>query len=112
MTRNLRETKPWNWSREKHCPTFVLSPVSIAQRKRNKVRDFLGDLVLENSMANARLTEYLGGYLGSKTKGTLNAEFVKVAWALEHSVESIVRPGIAKTEYGYHVIVVTAPKSR
>ena len=63
-------------------------------------------------MVNARLTEHLGGYLGSKTKGTLNAEFVKVAWALEHSVESIVRPGIAKTEYGYHVIVVTAPKSR
>ncbi|KAJ1335335.1 peptidyl-prolyl cis-trans isomerase NIMA-interacting 4 [Microdochium nivale] len=51
-----------------------------------------------------------GGALGWKTKGELDSAFEAVAYTLEPSSESKFSYGEAKTEYGYHIIVVEGRK--
>ncbi|KAG5952657.1 Peptidyl-prolyl cis-trans isomerase pin4 [Claviceps sorghi] len=48
-----------------------------------------------------------GGALGWKTKGSLDAKFEDVAFALEPSTTSSPKIGEAKTEFGYHIIMPT-----
>lgn len=57
-------------------------------------------------MTNRRLIDNIGW----KTKGELDIAFVKVAWTLEKSEDGKMKPAIAKTEHGYHVIIVTGQK--
>jgi NIMA-interacting peptidyl-prolyl cis-trans isomerase 4 len=54
----------------------------------------------------------LGGRLGERTKGSLLAEFEKVAYTLkpEKSPNGRIHIGEAKTEHGYHLIVVEERK--
>ncbi|KAI0200742.1 hypothetical protein F4808DRAFT_150658 [Astrocystis sublimbata] len=47
-----------------------------------------------------------GGSLGQKTKGSLHPEFEKVAYSLQPTENGIVHIGEAKTDFGYHLIVV------
>ncbi|KAI2637464.1 hypothetical protein GGS21DRAFT_479995 [Xylaria nigripes] len=47
-----------------------------------------------------------GGYLGQKTKGSLDPNFEKVAYSLQPTENGIVYIGEAKTDWGYHLIVV------
>ncbi|GAW26514.1 putative peptidyl-prolyl cis-trans isomerase PIN4 [Rosellinia necatrix] len=47
-----------------------------------------------------------GGSLGVKTKGSLHPDFEKVAYALQPTENGIVHIGEAKTDWGYHLIVV------
>ncbi|KAI1437757.1 hypothetical protein GGR50DRAFT_692024 [Xylaria sp. CBS 124048] len=47
-----------------------------------------------------------GGYLGQKAKGSLDPEFERVAYSLQPTENGIVYIGEAKTEWGYHLIVV------
>ncbi|KAI2613049.1 FKBP-like protein [Hypoxylon fragiforme] len=51
-----------------------------------------------------------GGALGTKQKGELHAEFEKVAFALPESKGSNLNMGEAKTDFGYHIIVVEGRK--
>ncbi|KAG5981212.1 Peptidyl-prolyl cis-trans isomerase pin4 [Claviceps digitariae] len=51
-----------------------------------------------------------GGALGWKTKGSLDAKFEEVAFALEPSTTSSPKIGEAKTEFGYHIIMVEGRK--
>ncbi|KAK5627790.1 hypothetical protein RRF57_003505 [Xylaria bambusicola] len=52
------------------------------------------------------LTNLLGGALGLKTKGSLHPEFERVAYSLQPTENGIVHIGEAKTDFGYHLIVV------
>ncbi|KAG5922681.1 Peptidyl-prolyl cis-trans isomerase pin4 [Claviceps africana] len=52
----------------------------------------------------------LCGALGWKTKGSLDAKFEEVAFALEPSTTSNPKIGEAKTEFGYHIIMVEGRK--
>ncbi|KAI0539879.1 hypothetical protein GGR58DRAFT_204451 [Xylaria digitata] len=47
-----------------------------------------------------------GGSLGQQTKGSLHPEFEKVAYNLWPTENGIVHIGEAKTDWGYHLIVV------
>ncbi|KAK5664368.1 hypothetical protein OQA88_591 [Cercophora sp. LCS_1] len=47
-----------------------------------------------------------GGALGWKTKGSLAPEFEAVAYGLENSTTGAPKYGEAKTEFGYHIIMV------
>ncbi|KAI0446032.1 hypothetical protein F4803DRAFT_76465 [Xylaria telfairii] len=47
-----------------------------------------------------------GGSLGQQTKGSLHPEFEKVAYNLQPTENGIVHIGEAKTDWGYHLIVV------
>ncbi|KAI0969287.1 hypothetical protein F4678DRAFT_170103 [Xylaria arbuscula] len=47
-----------------------------------------------------------GGSLGQQTKGSLHPEFEKVAYSLQPTENGIVHIGEAKTDFGYHLIVV------
>ncbi|KAI1125003.1 hypothetical protein F5Y10DRAFT_268543 [Nemania abortiva] len=47
-----------------------------------------------------------GGSLGQQTKGSLHPEFEKVAYSLQPTENGIVHIGEAKTDWGYHLIVV------
>ncbi|KAI0506762.1 hypothetical protein F5B22DRAFT_650410 [Xylaria bambusicola] len=47
-----------------------------------------------------------GGALGVKTKGSLHPEFERVAYSLQPTENGIVHIGEAKTDFGYHLIVV------
>ncbi|KAI1828343.1 hypothetical protein F4861DRAFT_547435 [Xylaria intraflava] len=47
-----------------------------------------------------------GGYLGQQAKGSLDPNFEKVAYSLQPTENGIVYIGEAKTEWGYHLIVV------
>lgn len=49
----------------------------------------------------------VGGALGWKTKGSLDAKFEDVAFGLEPSTTSSPKIGEAKTEFGYHIIMVS-----
>ncbi|KAK1827237.1 peptidyl-prolyl cis-trans isomerase [Podospora conica] len=51
-----------------------------------------------------------GGALGWKTKGSLAPEFEAVAYGLENSTTAAPKYGEAKTEFGYHVIMVEGRK--
>jgi len=51
-----------------------------------------------------------GGSLGWQTKGTLDPAFESVAFALETSATSSPVIGEAKTEFGYHIIMVEGKK--
>ncbi|KAG6009492.1 Peptidyl-prolyl cis-trans isomerase pin4 [Claviceps maximensis] len=52
----------------------------------------------------------VGGALGWKTKGSLDAKFEEVAFALEPSTTSSPKIGEARTEFGYHIIMVEGRK--
>ncbi|QUC18567.1 uncharacterized protein UV8b_02808 [Ustilaginoidea virens] len=47
-----------------------------------------------------------GGALGWKSKGSLDPRFEEVAFTLEPSTTSSPKLGEAKTEFGYHIIMV------
>ncbi|KZZ97633.1 Peptidyl-prolyl cis-trans isomerase PIN4 [Moelleriella libera RCEF 2490] len=51
-----------------------------------------------------------GGALGWKTKGSLDPKFEDVAFALEPSTTNNPKIGEAKTEFGYHIIMVEGRK--
>ncbi|KAK0646337.1 hypothetical protein B0T16DRAFT_330623 [Cercophora newfieldiana] len=51
-----------------------------------------------------------GGALGWKTKGRLAPEFEAVAYGLENSTTGAPKYGEAKTEFGYHIIMVEGRK--
>ncbi|KAM7223883.1 putative peptidyl-prolyl cis-trans isomerase nima-interacting 4 [Rhypophila decipiens] len=51
-----------------------------------------------------------GGALGWKTKGSLAPEFEAVAYGLENSTTASPKYGEAKTEFGYHIIMVEGRK--
>ncbi|MCJ1323360.1 Peptidyl-prolyl cis-trans isomerase pin4 [Thelotrema lepadinum] len=51
-----------------------------------------------------------GGNLGWKVRGSLDAEFEKVAYDLEPSSTSSPKIGEVKTGHGYHIIMVEARK--
>lgn len=51
-----------------------------------------------------------GGALGWKTKGSLAPEFEAVAYGLENSTTAAPKYGEAKTEFGYHIIMVEGRK--
>ncbi|KAG6012317.1 Peptidyl-prolyl cis-trans isomerase pin4 [Claviceps pusilla] len=51
-----------------------------------------------------------GGALGWKTKGSLDAKFEEIAFALEPSTTNSPKIGEAKTEFGYHIIMVEGRK--
>ncbi|KAG6042464.1 Peptidyl-prolyl cis-trans isomerase pin4 [Claviceps sp. Clav50 group G5] len=51
-----------------------------------------------------------GGALGWKTKGSLDAKFEDVAFGLEPSTTNSPKIGEAKTEFGYHIIMVEGRK--
>ncbi|KAK0623093.1 hypothetical protein B0T14DRAFT_494626 [Immersiella caudata] len=51
-----------------------------------------------------------GGALGWKTKGSLAPEFEAVAYGLDNSTTAAPKIGEAKTEFGYHVIMVEGRK--
>lgn len=48
----------------------------------------------------------VGGALGWKTKGSLDAKFEEIAFALEPSTTNSPKIGEAKTGFGYHIIMV------
>jgi peptidyl-prolyl cis-trans isomerase NIMA-interacting 4 len=52
----------------------------------------------------------VGGSLGWKTKGSLDPKFEEVAYALETSSTSSPVYGEAKTDFGYHVIMIEGKK--
>ncbi|TQV99526.1 Peptidyl-prolyl cis-trans isomerase, PpiC-type [Cordyceps javanica] len=52
----------------------------------------------------------VGGALGWKPKGTFDAKFEEVAFALEPSTTNNPKIGEAKTEFGYHIIMVEGRK--
>ena len=45
--------------------------------------------------------------MGVKTKGSLLPEFEQVAWGLSASTDQGLDIGEARTEEGYHLIIVT-----
>ncbi|KHN99476.1 Peptidyl-prolyl cis-trans isomerase PIN4 [Metarhizium album ARSEF 1941] len=51
-----------------------------------------------------------GGALGWKTKGSLDPKFEEVAFALEPSTTNNPKIAEAKTEFGYHIIMVEGRK--
>ncbi|QPH01618.1 Peptidyl-prolyl cis-trans isomerase pin4 [Epichloe festucae Fl1] len=51
-----------------------------------------------------------GGALGWKTKGSLDPKFEDIAFALEPSTTNSPKIGEAKTEFGYHIIMVEGRK--
>ncbi|KAK4455889.1 peptidyl-prolyl cis-trans isomerase PIN4 [Podospora aff. communis PSN243] len=51
-----------------------------------------------------------GGALGWKTKGSLAPEFEAVAYGLDNSTTAAPKYGEAKTEFGYHIIMVEGRK--
>ncbi|KAK4211964.1 hypothetical protein QBC37DRAFT_425914 [Rhypophila decipiens] len=51
-----------------------------------------------------------GGALGWKIKGSLAPEFEAVAYGLENSTTASPKYGEAKTEFGYHIIMVEGRK--
>jgi len=69
-----------------------------------KLRDGVkfDDVAREYSEDKARQ----GGALGWKTKGSLAPEFEAVAYGLENSTTANPKYGEAKTEFGYHIIMV------
>ncbi|OAA77714.1 Peptidyl-prolyl cis-trans isomerase, PpiC-type [Akanthomyces lecanii RCEF 1005] len=52
----------------------------------------------------------VGGPLGWKPKGSFDPNFEEVAFALEPSTTSNPKIGEAKTEFGYHIIMVEGRK--
>ncbi|OAA67395.1 Peptidyl-prolyl cis-trans isomerase, PpiC-type [Cordyceps fumosorosea ARSEF 2679] len=52
----------------------------------------------------------VGGALGWKPKGSLDPKFEEVAFALEPSTTNTPKIGEAKTEFGYHIIMVEGRK--
>ncbi|KID79946.1 Peptidyl-prolyl cis-trans isomerase PIN4, partial [Metarhizium brunneum ARSEF 3297] len=48
-----------------------------------------------------------GGALGWKTKGSLDPKFEEAAFALEPSTTNNPKIAEAKTEFGYHIIMVS-----
>ncbi|KAL2108308.1 hypothetical protein VUR80DRAFT_3990 [Thermomyces stellatus] len=51
-----------------------------------------------------------GGLLGWKPRGSLDAKFEEVAFSLEVSSTGNPRYGEAKTQFGYHIIMVEGRK--
>ncbi|KAL1973759.1 hypothetical protein VTN31DRAFT_5319 [Thermomyces dupontii] len=51
-----------------------------------------------------------GGSLGWKTRGSLHADFEKVAFELEPSTTANPKYAEAKTSFGYHIIMVEGRK--
>ncbi|KAG8416651.1 Peptidyl-prolyl cis-trans isomerase pin4 [Metarhizium acridum] len=51
-----------------------------------------------------------GGALGWKTKGSLDPKFEEVAFALEPSTTNNPKIAEARTEFGYHIIMVEGRK--
>ncbi|KAJ2972023.1 hypothetical protein NQ176_g7394 [Zarea fungicola] len=51
-----------------------------------------------------------GGALGWKPKGSFDPKFEEVAFALETSTTNNPKIGEAKTEFGYHIIMVEGRK--
>ncbi|KAK9436108.1 Peptidyl-prolyl cis-trans isomerase, PpiC-type [Metarhizium brunneum] len=51
-----------------------------------------------------------GGALGWKTKGSLDPKFEEAAFALEPSTTNNPKIAEAKTEFGYHIIMVEGRK--
>ncbi|KOS21272.1 Peptidyl-prolyl cis-trans isomerase PIN4 [Escovopsis weberi] len=51
-----------------------------------------------------------GGSLGWKTKGSLDPQFEEVAFGLEPSTVNSPKIGEAKTQFGYHIIMVEGRK--
>ncbi|KAF1731492.1 Peptidyl-prolyl cis-trans isomerase PIN4 [Beauveria bassiana] len=51
-----------------------------------------------------------GGALGWKPKGSFDPKFEEVAFALEPSTTNNPKTGEAKTEFGYHIIMVEGRK--
>jgi NIMA-interacting peptidyl-prolyl cis-trans isomerase 4 len=52
-----------------------------------------------------------GGALGWKTKGSLDPKFEEVAFALDPSTTNNPKIAEAKTEFGYHIIMVSSSSS-
>lgn len=52
----------------------------------------------------------VGGSLGWKVRGSLMAEFEKVAYELEPSTTASPKIGEVKTREGYHIIMVEGRK--
>lgn len=50
---------------------------------------------------------FTGGALGWKPKGSFDPKFEDVAFALETSTTNNPKIGEAKTEFGYHIIMVS-----
>lgn len=49
----------------------------------------------------------IGGALGWKTKGSLDPKFEDIAFALEPSTTNNPKIGEVKTDFGYHIIMVS-----
>lgn len=56
------------------------------------------------------ITFVIGGSLGWKTRGSLLADFEKVAYELEPSTTNSPKWGECKTSEGYHIIMVEGRK--
>ncbi|KAH6888593.1 PpiC-type peptidyl-prolyl cis-trans isomerase [Thelonectria olida] len=52
-----------------------------------------------------------GGSLGWKVKGSLHPKFEEVAYGLETSTTANPKIGEARTDFGYHIIMVEGRKS-
>lgn len=63
------------------------------------------DVVVANAFCLA-----VGGSLGWKTRGSLLADFEKVAYELEPSTTGSPKLGECKTSEGYHIIMVEGRK--
>lgn len=63
--------------------------------------------VAERERRDLVLTVMAGGSLGWKTKGSLDPKFEEVAFALEPSSTSSPKFAEVKTEFGYHIIMVS-----
>lgn len=55
----------------------------------------------------ADIADASGGALGWKPKGSFDPKFEEVAFALDPSTTSNPKIGEAKTEFGYHIIMVS-----
>jgi NIMA-interacting peptidyl-prolyl cis-trans isomerase 4 len=66
-----------------------------------------GGLDMAEMYRDLVLTVMAGGSLGWKTKGSLDPKFEEVAFALEPSSTSSPKFAEVKTEFGYHIIMVS-----
>ncbi|KAI1426738.1 hypothetical protein F5Y12DRAFT_712890 [Xylaria sp. FL1777] len=86
---------------------FVHVAKQFSEDKASQGRNPLTPLIsLMLDMIAGAYDVLLGGSLGQQTKGSLHPEFEKVAYSLQPTENGIVHIGEAKTDWGYHLIVV------
>ncbi|KAI0433982.1 hypothetical protein F5Y09DRAFT_19047 [Xylaria sp. FL1042] len=88
---------------------FVHVAKQFSEDKANQGRNPLAlliDLMFDMVAEGLQYLITAGGSLGQQTKGSLHPEFEKVAYSLQPTENGIVHIGEAKTDWGYHLIVV------